>query len=87
MPMIRPVTDIQSDWTAISEAVHIGREPVFLTNNGRGDIVVMSMEAYQEKFFWDDVRTKIAEARAEIAAGDKGMDAKQFLKGLLSDYE
>ena len=45
MISIRPVSDLRNKFTDIEEAVS-GGEPVFLTKNGYGSMVVMSLEAY-----------------------------------------
>lgn len=47
MPQIRPITDLRNT-TEISELCHARREPIFITKNGYGDLVVMSMETYEE---------------------------------------
>ena len=46
MPHIRPVSDLRNNFAEISKIVHETSEPVFLTKNGYGDMVVMSIEAY-----------------------------------------
>ena len=45
MPQIRPVSDLRNNFAEISRIVHDMGEPVFLTKNGYGDMVVMSVEA------------------------------------------
>ena len=47
MPQIRPITDLRNT-NEISDICHAKREPVFITKNGYGDLVVMSIEAYEE---------------------------------------
>jgi len=47
MPQIRPITDLRNT-TEISELCHTRREPIFITKNGYGDLVVMSMETYED---------------------------------------
>lgn len=47
VPQIRPITDLR-DTTGISELCHRSGEPVFITKNGYGDLVVMSMETYEK---------------------------------------
>ncbi|MDR0670726.1 MAG: type II toxin-antitoxin system prevent-host-death family antitoxin [Oscillospiraceae bacterium] len=49
MPTIRPSADLRNNYNAISEFCHRYDEPVFITKNGTGDLVVLSIEAY-EKF-------------------------------------
>ena len=46
MPQIRPITDLRNT-TEISELCHARKEPVFITKNGYGDLVIMSMETYE----------------------------------------
>lgn len=47
MPKIRPISDLRNNFTEISRLVHEEGEPVFLTKNGYGDMVVMSVEQYE----------------------------------------
>jgi len=51
MKRIRPVSDLRNKFADISRLVHETAEPVFLTKNGYGDMVVMSIEAYENKVF------------------------------------
>lgn len=46
MPHIRPITDLRNT-TEISELCHTTNEPIFITKNGYGDLVIMSMETYE----------------------------------------
>ncbi len=56
MPQIRPITDLRNT-TEISEICHAKKEPVFITKNGYGDLVVMSIEAYEV----DDIHVELPE--------------------------
>ncbi len=47
MSEIRPVSDLRNHFSEISRTVHETREPVILTRNGYGDMVVISYEEYQ----------------------------------------
>ena len=47
MPNIRPIKDLRNT-NEISEICHNSDEPVFITKNGYGDLVVMSMEVYEK---------------------------------------
>ena len=44
MPNIRPISDLRNSSNEISEFCRVAREPVFITQNGVGDMVVMSIE-------------------------------------------
>lgn len=47
MPQIRPISDLRNNFADISKTVHQSDDPIFLTKNGYGDMVVMSIEAYE----------------------------------------
>jgi prevent-host-death family protein len=64
-PQIRPVSDLRNHFSVISRQVHENSEPVFLTKNGRGDMVVMSMEAYERDKFESEAYYKLKEAEAQ----------------------
>ncbi len=68
MPVIRPVSDLQTHLPDISKYVHESGEPLYLTQNGYGDMVVMSAEAFDRKRFEDDLYLKIREAELEANA-------------------
>lgn len=65
MPQIRPVSDLRNNFAEISKIVHETAEPVFLTKNGYGDMVVMSIEAYERKLFESEIYLKLKEAELE----------------------
>ena len=67
MMQIRPVSDLRNKFPEVENAVH-GGEPVFLTKNGYGTMVVMSLEAYSA--LTDDVEVKLDEADRAAAASD-----------------
>lgn len=46
MPQIIPIKDLK-DTSAISEKCHSSDEPIFITKNGYGDMVIMSMELFE----------------------------------------
>ena len=47
MATIRPSSDLRNNYNEISEFCHEYSEPVFITKNGKGDLAVMSIEAYE----------------------------------------
>lgn len=81
MPQIRPITDLRNT-TEISELCHAKREPLFITKNGYGDLVIMSIETYEEMI--ETVRTdiSISEAEKEYSAEGVLLDAKESLSSL-----
>ena len=61
------------------------REPVFITKNGYGDMVIMSMEAYEEKMLLLDAEQKLAEAEEEVRQG-KTAEASLSFRRLREKY-
>ncbi|MDA8234491.1 MAG: type II toxin-antitoxin system Phd/YefM family antitoxin [Clostridia bacterium] len=86
MPSIRPISDLRNNANDISEFCRKSREPVFITKNGVGDMVVMSIETYEQQQALISLYTKLAEAEEEIAEGAEGEDffevAKQLRKSV-----
>ena len=70
-PRIRPVSDLKNNFNDISKAVHESNDPVYLTKNGRGDMVVMSLEAYEKNLFEYEVYLKLKEAEYQAASVKK----------------
>ncbi len=82
MPQIRPVSDLRNNFAEISRVVHETEEPVFLTKNGYGDMVVMSMEMY-EKFKLDVmIYEKLKEAAVEATSTDVRYDFDEVSKNM-----
>jgi len=71
IPKIRPVSDLRNKFKDISLAVHESNEPIYLTKNGRGDMVVMSIEAYEQNLFESEVFVKLKEAEYQAASTKK----------------
>ena len=49
MPLIRPISDLRNNFDEISDLCHNENEPVFITRNGKGDLVVMSLTLYEQQ--------------------------------------
>lgn len=81
MPRIRPITDLRNT-TEISEMCHEKHEPIFITKNGYGDLVVMSIEAYEELFKTLQVDLAISDAEKELTVEGDLIDARDVLSSL-----
>jgi len=84
MPHIRPVSDLRNNFADISKIVHETTEPVFLTKNGYGDMVVMSIEAYEEKKFESEIYFKLKEAELEAKSTNKRYSHDEVFSDLRS---
>lgn len=81
MPNIRPITDLRNT-NEISEICHSKKEPVFITKNGYGDLVIMSIETYEEMLEVNQTDMAISEAEAEYKNEKIFLDAKKSLSAL-----
>lgn len=79
---IRPVSDLRNNFAEISKTVHETKKPVFLTKNGFGDMVVLSMEAYENLQFESEVYYKLEEAEREAQTTKKRYSSKDVLKAM-----
>lgn len=82
MNMIRPVSDLRNNFAEISKTVHETAKPVFLTKNGYGDMVVLSMEAYENLQFESEIYFKLKEAEREAELTDTRYSSKDVLKAM-----
>lgn len=81
MPQIRPITDLRNT-TEISDICHAKREPVYITKNGYGDLVIMSIEAYEDLIETTTIDAAILEAEREFAQSGQSHDARSALASL-----
>ena len=81
MPKIIPIKELKNT-SEISEMCHESKEPIFITKNGYGDLVVMSMETYEELLSTNQIDKAIFEAEREVAEGAELLDAREALREL-----
>ena len=74
MPSIRPISDLRNSANEISDFCRQSREPVYITRNGTGDMVVLNIEEYERQMALIDLYGKLAVAEEEISAGAEGED-------------
>ena len=70
MPNIKSSADLRNNYNEISSICHRYGEPVFITKNGKGDLAVMSIEAFEQMQGRFDLYTKLQEGLDDIHAGD-----------------
>ena len=82
MPHIRPVSDLRNKFNEISRIVHESREPVFLTKNGYGDMVVMSIKEYERWQFEQEITVKLLEAEKEARSSTERYSHEEVFDNL-----
>ncbi len=84
---IRPVSDLRNNFADISRTVHETSQPVFLTKNGFGDMVVLSMEAYENLQFESEVYFKLQAAEREAELTDERFSPKDVLSSIKGELD
>lgn len=79
MPIIKPITDLRNKSNEISELANSSNEPIFITKNGEGDLVVMSMVHYSKLQLKLELLSKLSGAQKQKSKGDKGKTLKQVM--------
>ena len=82
MSQIRPVSDLRNNFAEISKTVHETREPVILTKNGYGDMVVISYEEYQRIGYDMMVMKELREAEIEAETNPQRLSHREVTEGL-----
>ena len=82
MPNIRPISTLRNNANEISEFCRREREPVYITKNGTGDMVIQNIEEYERQQMLLSLYGKLGEAEAEIACGQQGEDFFAFARKL-----
>ncbi len=82
MPVIKPISDLRNKANEISALAHESDEPIFITKNGEGDLVVMSIAQYSKLQLKLELFGKLAVAQAQRASGDKGRSLSTVMKDI-----
>jgi prevent-host-death family protein len=87
MPLIRSISDLRNRAQEISELCHEEDQPVFITRNGKGDMVVMSHAHYENLQGLLELYQKLAEAETLDAAGEQGTTHQEVMNRLKARIE
>ena len=82
MPVIKTISDLRNKANEISELAHELDEPIFITKNGEGDLVVMSMAQYSKLQLKLDLFSKLAVAQVQRARGDRGRSLSTVMRDI-----
>ncbi len=84
MPHIIPIRDLKKT-SELSELCREAKEPVFITKNGYGDMVIMSMETYEKTMLMNDIYRKLYAAEQSIVNG-KVVDGFESIRKIREKY-
>ena len=82
MPLIKPISDLRNKANRISQLARESNEPIFITKNGEGDLVVMSLSHYSQILLKLDLFSKLAVAQSQRAAGSRGRTLNDVVKDI-----
>ena len=84
MPQIIPIRDLKNT-SDISNLCHTSEEPIFITKNGYGDMVIMSMETYENSMWKSSLYREMEQSEKQIREG-RTQDARTALTDLCNKY-
>jgi prevent-host-death family protein len=84
MPKIVPISDLRNNISEISSICHQDAEPVYVTKNGKGDLVVTSMRYFERMQAQLDLYDKLAVAEAELVNGVATIPHDEVMKEIRS---
>jgi prevent-host-death family protein len=84
MAIIKPISDLRNKSNEISELAHSSQEPIYITKNGEGDLVVMSIQEYRKLERKLDLFAKLSVAQAQWDEGQRGRPHQDVVKSLRS---
>lgn len=85
MPIIKSSTDLRNNYNEISTLCHRQDDAIFITKNGRGDLAVMSIDAYNMLYGFSELRKLLEESKVDIAAG-RTRSHEEVMSDLRSKY-
>lgn len=84
--IIKPSTALRNEYGTISDLAHKEDAPIYITKNGEGDLVVMSIEAFERREEILRLRAKLAAAEQSRLSGQPAVSMEESRKRLEATY-
>lgn len=80
--IIKASASLRNDYTTISNMAKETKEPIYITKNGEGDLVLMSIEAFERREQILQLRAKVLQAEQERLDGTETVSVSEARKRL-----
>lgn len=80
--IIKASAALRNDYTSISNMAKETKEPIYITKNGEGDLVLMSIDAFEKREQRLQLQAKILQAEQERIEGAETLSVSQARKRL-----
>ena len=84
--IIKPSTALRNDYGSISDLAHKEDMPIYITKNGEGDLVIMSIDAFERREEVLKLRAKLAAAEQSRLSGKPAVSIEESRKRLEEIY-
>lgn len=78
--IIKASAALRNDYASISNLAKETREPIYITKNGEGDLVIMSIDAFEKREQTLQLRAKVLQAEQERVNGEKTFSLSEARK-------
>ena len=80
--IIKASAALRNDYTTISNLAKETKEPIYITKNGEGDMVLMSIDAFEKREQVLELRSRVLQAEQERLSGAKTKSVSEARKAL-----
>lgn len=80
--IIKASTALRNDYPSISKIARSTNEPIYITKNGEGDMVLMSLEAFEKREQILELRSKVLQGEEQRLSGARTMSVSQARRAL-----
>lgn len=85
--IIKPSAALRNDYAGISDIAKETKEPIYITKNGEGDLVLMDIDAFEKREEMLEFRARILQAEQERVSGDKTLSVEEARRQLAERRE